>query len=500
MSTTAPNSLHLLLDPHSSVLQQLREALLAAGYCEAGLAPTINEKTINLPAASAGPTPLNTLIRLFYMSEECQPHDAAAAIQPLALAPLIRAGILRMEGDLVASTISIQPYERMLFLFSRDGADADVAPEEALMLISPSSLEVAHLMTRRPVGKALDIGTGCGFLAALVAPFCNEVCAIDVNTSAIRAAEFNARWNGLKNISFRAGNLLEPVRGQRFDLIVCNPPFLITPVPEIFSSRYVFKHSGLPGDVFCVNLAREASQLLEEGGYFHMLFQWEEPADQVWSSNLEKAFSGLGCDAWVARILTTTADEYAVEWVSGLSEIEQADAEFLTQQAQKYFRDKNVVSTGTGLLTLHRASHRQNYLWFDEAPDDRKEPYGDSVTTLFEVRARIMQSGDSGLLQQKLRVSPHLELLQTSTVNQYEWVPNASELLLSQGLKYSFGDVDEQLLELLPLFNGDRTVKQVIGQLQIEDPLNNNLTEINLPKIRELLWYAFLVPAQSSEE
>jgi methylase of polypeptide subunit release factors len=490
------DSSQLTLDPGSPLLQQLRDVLLVAGYCEAGLAPTINDEPMNLPDpstdASADPTPLNTLIRLFFMSEDCQPRHVAEAIGPLALAQLVPAGIVRMEGDLVTAAIRIQPYGRMLFLFKRD--PPDVAPEEALMFISPSSLEVAHLMTRHPARHALDIGTGCGFLAALVAPFCEEVYAIDVNPSAVRAAEFSARWNGLKNISFRAGNLLEPVRDQRFDLIVCNPPFLITPVPEVFSSRYVFKHSGLPGDAFCINLAREASQLLEEGGYFHMMFQWEEPAGEVWSSSLEKSFSGLGCDAWVARVLTTAADEYAADWVSSLSEIEQADAE-RPQQAKQYFRDKNVGTTSTGLLTLRRASHRQNYLWFDEAPDDRKEPYGESVAALFDVRARIMQIGDAGLLQEKLRLSPHLELLQTSNVKESAWVPSASELLLKHGLKYSFGDIDEQLLELLPLFNGKRTVRQAIGQLNIEYPLTNDLIEINLPKIRELLWYGFLVPA-----
>jgi len=496
------DSSQLTLDPASPLLLKLRQVLLDAGYCEAGLAPTINDEPMNLPDpstdASAEPTPLNTLIRLFFMSEDCRPQDVEAAVRPLTLTQLMAAGIVRMEGDLVTAAIRIQPYGRMLFLFKRD--PPDVAPEEALMFISPSSLEVAHLMTRHPARHALDIGTGCGFLAALVAPFCEEVYAIDVNPSAVRAAEFNARWNGLKNISFRAGNLLEPVRGQRFDRIVCNPPFLITPVPEVFSSRYIFKHSGLPGDAFCINLAREASQLLEEGGYFHMMFQWEEPNGAPWSSHLEKSFSGLGCDVWVARILTTTADEYAAEWVSSLSEIEQADAELLTQQAKQYFRDKNVASAGAGVLTLRRASHRQNYLWFDEAPDDRTEPYGESVAALFDVRARIMQIGDAGLLQEKLRLSPHLELLQTSNVKESAWVPSASELILKHGLKYSFGDVDAQLLELLPMFNGRWTVKQVIGQLQIEDPLNNELTEINLPKIRELLWYGFLVPAQPDEK
>ena len=175
------------------------------------------------------------------MSEDCALHNVVTALHPLPLAELIEARILRSDGDLVSSLIRVLPSQNLFFVFHRDVTG--VTPEESLMLVSPSSLEVAHLMTRRPSRNALDIGTGCGFLASLLAPFCEQVHGIDVNPAAVRSAEFNARWNGLSNISFETGNLLEPVRGQRFDLIVCNPPFLITPVPEVFSARF---HSSIP--------------------------------------------------------------------------------------------------------------------------------------------------------------------------------------------------------------------------------------------------------------
>jgi len=473
------------------MLRQLRELLQGSGYCEAGTAPTINDEPVDWPDSIAEPTQLDTLVRLFWRAKDCQAHHVTEAIRPLTLAQLVESGLVRAENDVVSATVRIQSYERMLYLFER--AAPDDAPEEMLMLISPSSLEVAHLMTRRPSRRALDIGTGSGFLASVLASFCEEVCAIDVNPAATRAAEFNARWNGLENITFLAGDLLEPVRGRRFDLIVCNPPFLITPIPALFSSRYVYKHSGLPGDSFCINLAREASQLLEEDGYFHMIFQWEEAAGMPWSSNLEKSFSGLGCDVWVARITTVTAEEYVAEWIAGLSEAEQADSAILTQQARQYFQEKNVATTSPGLLTLHRVSHRQNYLWFDEAPDDRLEPYGESVATLFDTRTHVMQVGDSGLLQEKLRVSPSLGLLQSSSVKDGEWVPSASELSLDRGLKYTFDDVHPEIIKLLAHLDGTRSVQQAFALLARENPAAaRDAIATHLPGVRELLWYGFL--------
>jgi methylase of polypeptide subunit release factors len=482
---------HPALDPTSPVLRQLREILLASGYCEAGIAPTINEEPMQLPDAQAEPTPLNTLIRLFFISEDCQAHDVAEAIRPLSLLQLMSHGVTRWEGDLVAATVRIQPYQRMLFVFQRDAPDA--APEETLMLVSPSSLEVAHLMARLPARSALDIGTGCGFLASLVAPFCEQVCAIDLNPAAVRAAEFNARWNQLGNISFRAGNLLEPVHGQKFDLIVCNPPFLITPVPAVFSARYIFKHSGMPGDAFCINLARQASHLLAEGGYFHMMFQWEEPGGRAWSSRLEESFSGLGCDVWVARIMTVAPEQYIAEWIEGLSETEQADSELLAAQARKYFLERNVATTSTGLLTLRRAGHRKNHLWFDEAPDDRLEPYGDSVAALFDTRIRITEAGDVSLLQEKLRVSSHLSMLQTSSIKDGQWTASSTEFLLTRGLKYSFGDVHPEIAKLIAHLDGHRTLQEAFAVSTHQHPASTKeAIATHLTGVRELLWYGFL--------
>jgi methylase of polypeptide subunit release factors len=481
------------LDATSPLLQQLRQLLLTSGYCEAGIAPTLSEREMNLPGSDAPPTQLNTLLRLFFVRDDCRPEDVAAAVAPLTLSQLLQAGVLREEGELIASNMRVQPYERLLFAF-HDAPDAP--PEEATMLVSPSSLDVAHLMIRRRVRNALDLGTGSGFLASLLSPFCDKVQAIDVNPAAIAGAEFNARWNGLSNITFHTGDLFEPVREQRFDLIVCNPPFLIAPVSSAFSTRYRFKHSGLEGDTFCINLAREASQRLNEDGYFHMIFQFEEYAGQPWSGALAKSFSGLGCDVWVARMQSFTAEEHISEWLASLTEAEQEDAANLGAQARQYFQQKNVVATSTGLLTLRRASHRKNYLWFDESPEDRVEPYGESVAALFEVRTKIEEMDDAGLLQHKLKTSPHLRLLQTSNLRDSRWSVAASELSLTQGLKYSFGDVDENVLKLVENFSGGMTAARAIGRLQQKDFSGRDLVTEYLPKIRELLWYGFLVPVE----
>src|SRR5208337_1784957 len=161
-------------------------------------------------------------------------------------------------------------------------------------------------------------GTGCGFLATQLASHAEQVYALDLNSIAVQFAELNARWNSLSNITCLQGDLLEPVRGIRFDLIVSNPPFFICPVPDSPFYKSLSLHSGVEGDSFALNLAREAAQFLNEDGFLHMMFSWIQGEKQDWHARLAGAFSDLGCDAWCFRTEEESAEEYVSFWCGNL--------------------------------------------------------------------------------------------------------------------------------------------------------------------------------------
>ena len=74
--------------------------------------------------------------------------------------------------------------------------------------------------------RILDLGTGSGILAIVCASLGHEVVATDLNPVAIECARVNAERAQLPgSINIRYGDLFEPVVGERFDLIVWNPPF-----------------------------------------------------------------------------------------------------------------------------------------------------------------------------------------------------------------------------------------------------------------------------------
>lgn len=78
-----------------------------------------------------------------------------------------------------------------------------------------------------PDAQVLDMGTGSGVCAVFAALRARRVVAVDINPAAVRCASINAALNGVQDrVEVRHGDLFGPVSGERFDLILFNPPFL----------------------------------------------------------------------------------------------------------------------------------------------------------------------------------------------------------------------------------------------------------------------------------
>jgi release factor glutamine methyltransferase len=78
-----------------------------------------------------------------------------------------------------------------------------------------------------PGGRVLDLGTGTGIMAITAGlAGAGLVVATDINPAAVRCATGNVLRYGLQHrVMVRAGDLFAPVAGERFDLIVTNPPY-----------------------------------------------------------------------------------------------------------------------------------------------------------------------------------------------------------------------------------------------------------------------------------
>jgi hypothetical protein len=457
-----------------STLECLRHLLTSSGYIDLGIDPAGGGEVV--PASR-----LSTLVRLFGAGDAVAIEEAASALSPLRIEPLAKAGFLRREGKRVLSRILIQAYGDFLFALPIDKSEN----AKTVMFVSPSSRELDNIMVRRPSRKTLDLGTGCGILAMEAARHSKHVFAVDINRRAISFAEFNCRWNHIQNVTCLQGSCFEPVCNEKFDLIITNPPFVISP-----ASRLMYRDSGSDGDTFCIQLARDAARLLNNGGYFEMIFQWVETAGTDWQDRLLRSFPGIGCDVWILRVQSDSPDAHVRTW------IKESDPESLYSRWMQYLASRNASSIGTGFCIMRRVAGRAPLVWFDELPEDCSGRYGDAVATIFSIRQLIEGCSDPALLQQRMVASPHLRFVQESRCRGDVWQTTACELLLDQGMKYAFGDVDAVLASLASACDGKRTLQEVfeIAALQSHMPIENLMSKY-LPQVRELARYAFLMPS-----
>ena len=75
-----------------------------------------------------------------------------------------------------------------------------------------------------PDARVLDLGSGSGAVGVAAARRGCRVTAVDINPSAVRCTRINALLNQVE-IDVRQGDLFAPTTGERFDVVVFNPPY-----------------------------------------------------------------------------------------------------------------------------------------------------------------------------------------------------------------------------------------------------------------------------------
>ena len=96
-----------------------------------------------------------------------------------------------------------------------------------------TELLVALALARKPA-SVLDLGTGSGAIALAIKQCLprSRVVAVEASAAALAVAQRNAVKLGLQ-VEFHHGRWYEPVAQARFDLIVCNPPYVAEGDPHL---------------------------------------------------------------------------------------------------------------------------------------------------------------------------------------------------------------------------------------------------------------------------
>ncbi len=470
--------------------------LTQVGYTGSGIATLFNGKNAitlhpgempELLQCVVGDSPLETLARLFLLGLPVEEHTVRRALKPMELEEWVNAGLVNLQGSDVVAAMRIVPYKE--YLMGLETAAARQAHHANFVLgISESSQSLANFTVRRRSRDVLDIGTGCGIQAILAAGLSKKVYATDVNPRAIEFGRFNAGLNGLHNIEFLKGSLYEPVPGKKFDLILSNPPFVISP-----ESGHLYLDSGMEIDRFVQKLVSKASEHLAEDGYFQMLFNWAHLTGQKWQDRLSKWVAGNGCDTWVIAKHRYDCSAYVMNWLDdnypSSGRTERYD------QWMAHFEREGIIGVSAGFLFMRRRRAAINWFRTDEWKEPTQHPVGDDILRGFAAQDFLVRmSRDRDLINARLTAAPGVLLEQQSKPSGGVWRVVRARLRKVEGLTYT-NAVTPPVANLIAGCDGRRSLKELLSALAASQKKTlDSILPAYLGVVRGLIARGLLLP------
>ncbi|MGW8954008.1 DUF7059 domain-containing protein [Streptomyces sp. NPDC055709] len=390
---------------------RLRDALLAAEFTVDGLldllgapayAALARSETVPALRATRGDSPLETLVRLFLLQGTVPPERARAA---LPLDEALADGWVAAAGDGIRATVDIRPYggpEGQDWFIVSDlgcavgGAGGASGHDEGVVLgVGGASTTLAGITVRTPVASALDLGTGSGIQALHATQHATRVTATDLNPRALVFTRLTLALSGAPEADLREGSLFAPVESETYDLIVSNPPFVISP-----GARLTYRDGGMGGDDLCRSLVQQSGERLNEGGFAQFLANWQHVEGEDWQERV-RSWVPRGCDAWIVQREVQDVTQYAELWLRDSGDHRTAPEEY----AARYdawldeFEERRTRAVGFGWITLRKAAAgQQPSIVVEEWPHPVEQPLGETVRAHFARQDYLRTHDDAALL------------------------------------------------------------------------------------------------------
>jgi len=447
--------------------QVLKKVLKDSGYNETALAETLGLSCVHesqdfelVYRRVRSDSPYNILVQLFWLGRSVSESAIRSNLPGFNLEELEGIGLLRRQNGAIQSKVKLAPYHEMLIASDFEpGMHREMSADHVLG-ISVASLSLANLTIRRNVKNALDLGTGSGIQAFLVAGHSDHVIGTDTNPRALNFAKFNAKLNDIDNIEWLQGSLYEPVAEQKFELIVSNPPFVISP-----ESRFIFRDTNLPGDSLSEQVVCGVGERLTEGGFGCILFNWQHKDEQDWDCRPQSWASSTGCDGWLICFKSMDPLTYAADWLQTSVGQNSPDYGRYLDEWMAYYEQMGIRQISAGAMVMRRRSGQTN--WFRSHILDKGRTMGSSGGQIERIFAAedLLQALDNDrlLLEQRLLFDQHHLLRHELRAKNGRWSVCSEHLYASEGVPFA-GNVDMYVANLLAGCNGQKTLRELLEE------------------------------------
>lgn len=427
------------------------------------------------------------LVRLFIVDEVLDAHDLSEGF-PVAE---LRSLDLIEGGEQIHAVVDVRPYgepDTDWYVVSDHSAGRgarsrhEVAVDHVLG-VGGASLTLARITPRIPVDRALDIGTGCGVQALHLSRHSRDVVATDNNPRALLCAQLTAALSGYR-WDLLEGSFLDPVVGETFDLIVSNPPFVISP-----GHRYTYRDSGLAADELGRQLVGRIPQYLRPGGVAVFLANWLHIRDQDWRERVTDWVRGSGCSAWIAQREVQESAEYVGLWLRDAGHA-GPDQDRRYEEWLQALEEWGTTAIGFGWIVLTPSS--EPWIQVEDVSTAKRQPGGAEVMESLDHFQCLQKFDAVAMLSGIPTVAAGVVLQETQlATSDGHWSGGPATLVHPSWRQDEFLDAVTKVM--INLCDGQRTVTQVIddaaAQLQ-SDP--DEVLAIGLFRLRELVGRGFL--------
>jgi methylase of polypeptide subunit release factors len=405
---------------------RLRDLFRTGGYTVDGVVAEIGasahralgrNQTEPAARALAGRTdPLAVWVSLWLLQRPVSRAEVERTL-PGLLEPMLLGRVLVGSGDEVRALVDIRPYatdggDWWVCADLTPGMDGVVTPVRAdfVLGVSSASTSLAQLTLRDPVHRALDVGTGCGVQVLHLAQHADTVVATDLNPRALDLAELTFQLNEVQ-ADLRMGDLFAPLPEEEFDLIVTNPPYVMSPPHP---SRLIYRETDRNADELMAQIVRDGARHLAPDGVLQILGNWVHPVDGSWQDRLAGWLADTGCDAHVVQREVLDPSEYVELWLAdagltGSPQYRQRYSAWLD-----YFEAQQIAAVGLGWLVLHRTDHSSPDLRLEEWPYAVEQPIAPAIGRGLRAVQRLRALDDAAFTGRRWRVTDDVIVEMTS--------------------------------------------------------------------------------------
>ena len=148
----------------------------------------------------------------------------------------------------------------------------EIETDELVYIPSDDTFLLAENLEIKEGMSVLEIGTGSGLVSMYASLLTDDVTATDINYNALELAEKNFKLNKIDTIKLEFGDMFEPVKDKKFDVILFNTPYLPTDSDDVIDDdlNYAFD-GGLNGRKVIDRFINEVSNHLNDKGIVQMI-------------------------------------------------------------------------------------------------------------------------------------------------------------------------------------------------------------------------------------